>query len=94
MALCGVLIRKVRCHILLTMEQSQKRCIIASYYNLQKKHLGEVTFPNLKSILFAYRILCKTLHWSIRAFVSKWVLRIRKYTFSLLNWDVSKRFPK
>ena len=64
------------------VKQSWKRCIIVSSCNLQKEHHGEVTFQNLKSILLAYRILCKTLCWSIRAFVSKVVvLRIRKYIF-------------
>ena len=62
MALCGVLIRK--------------NCLIVSSCTFQKERRGEVTFPNLKSILLSDRILCKTLYWNIRAFVSKVVLRI------------------
>ena len=54
-----------------------------SSFDLQKEHRVEVPFSNLKSILSAYRILCKTLYWStIHAFVSKVMLRIRKYSFS------------
>ena len=91
MALCGVLIGKLILHydiidfswfhIILTIKDSLKRCIIVFSCNLQKEHRGKITFPNLKSILFTYKVLCKTLYWNIRAFVSKVVFRIRKYIF-------------
>ena len=59
--------------------------------NLQKEHRGEITFPNLKSILFTYKVLCKTLYWNIRAFV---VFLTRKYIFFQLKSDDSKKFSK
>ena len=61
MALCGVLIGKLILfdsinfswfHIILTIKQSQNRCIIVSSCNLQKEYHGKIAFPNLKSILF------------------------------------------
>ena len=67
-------------------------CKDLSSCNSQKEHCGEVTFPNLKSILLAYRILCKRLYCNTCAIVSKVVLRIRKLFFFQLNWNVSKRF--
>ena len=63
-------------------------------HNLQREHRGEITFPILKRILFTYRVLCKTLYWNIRAFVSKVVLQIRKKIFFQLKLDDSKRFSK
>ena len=99
MILCGVIIENFILfdtidlslfHILLTIKQSWKRCIIVSLCNLQKKHCGEFTFPNLKSILFTYTVLCKTLYWNIHAFASKVVLRIRGKKISNSNWMIQK----
>ena len=70
----------------------KKGCIFVSSSNLQNEHSGEVTFPNLKNSLLAYRISCKTLYWNMRVFVSKVALRIRIFFPVKLGCFIKTRF--
>ena len=81
LALCGLHKRKLRLfdridicvdsNYFSQLRSHGNKCIIFSLCNLQKEQNGEVTFPNLKSVLYANGILCKTLYWNMRVFVSK-----------------------
>ena len=48
--------------------------------DLQKEYNGDLTFPNLKSILFRYSTLFKILYWDTRSFV--FMVLLRKVNFS------------